>query len=130
METDRFISGQYNMNSNKGFLITFEGIDFCGKSIQSELLCKKIEDSKIPRTGSVCLFREPGGSMISEEIRDILLDRSLAMMNSITELLLYSAARSQLIAEKIIPELNLGSIVICDRFYDSTIAYRRIWKRY
>lgn len=110
------------MTSQKGLLITFEGIDFSGKSVQSELLYNRIKEHG--NTNSACLFREPGGSKISEKIRDILLDRTLTEMNPITELLLYSAARSQLIAEKIIPELNLGSVVICDRFYDSTVAYQ------
>ncbi len=112
------------MKPSKGRLISFEGIDFCGKSVQAELLYKKIEESFDIKDCSVCLFREPGGSIISELIREILLDRSLTMMNSYTELLLYSASRSQLIAEKIIPELNRGSIVICDRFFDSTVAYQ------
>lgn len=112
------------MKPGKGLLISFEGIDFSGKSVQSELLYKKIKESYTVKNCPVYLFREPGGSKISELIREILLDRSLTMMNSYTELLLYSAARSQLIVEKIIPELNRGSIVICDRFYDSTVAYQ------
>ena len=69
-------------------------------------------------------MREPGGTIISERIREILLDRSLKMMNSVTELLLYEAARSQLIAEIIIPALEDEKVVICDRFYDSTTAYQ------
>jgi len=108
-----------------GLLITFEGIDFCGKSVQSLLLFEKLNkyfgDNK---NGKVLLLREPGGTEISEKVRDILLDRSLKMMNSVTELLLYEAARSQLIAEIILPALEKNQIVICDRFYDSTTAYQ------
>jgi dTMP kinase len=108
-----------------GLLISFEGIDFCGKTVQSQLLHDKIKQewkSSIDR--SVFIFREPGGTDISEKVRDILLDRSLVMMHPISELLLYSAARSQLIAEKIIPEKENGAVIVCDRFYDSTIAYQ------
>jgi dTMP kinase len=108
-----------------GLLITFEGIDFCGKSVQSKLLFERFQkyfgDNGNDR---ILLLREPGGTEISEKVRDILLDRSLKMMNSVTELLLYESARSQLIAEIILPALQEGLIVICDRFYDSTTAYQ------
>ena len=105
--------------------ITFEGIDFCGKSIQSKLLFEKLnklfDDNK---DNKILLLREPGGTVISEKIRNLLLDRSLKLMNSVTELLLYEAARSQLIAETIFPAMEKNKIVICDRFYDSTTAYQ------
>ena len=103
-----------------GKFITFEGIDFSGKSVQAELLTKRLDS-----TGKVVqLFREPGGTEISEKIRDILLDRRWDAMSHITEMLLYSAARAQLVEEKILPALKQGHIVICDRFYDSTTAYQ------
>lgn len=108
-----------------GRLITFEGIDFCGKSIQSKLLYERINRLLgRSRPGQVLLLREPGGTVISEKVREILLDRSLDMMNEITELLLYEAARSQLIVETIRPALEANKVVICDRFYDSTTAYQ------
>jgi dTMP kinase len=109
----------------KGLLITFEGIDFCGKSVQSRLLFDKLKNHfKNSTIDKVVLLREPGGTIISEKIRDILLDRSLTMMNPITEMLLYEAARSQLISEIILPALLQEKIIICDRFYDSTTAYQ------
>ncbi len=108
-----------------GLLVSFEGIDFCGKSIQSRLLFNKTEEF-LDQNGrnKVHLIREPGGTLISESVRKILLDHSLNMMDSITELLLYEAARSQLIAEVILPALNRNDVVICDRFFDSTTAYQ------
>ncbi len=108
-----------------GLLVSFEGIDFCGKSVQSRLLFNKLEKffGKNGQT-KVLLLREPGGTLISEEVRKILLNRSLKMMDPITELLLYESARSQLIAEIIIPALNKNEVVICDRFFDSTTAYQ------
>jgi len=100
--------------------ITFEGLDFCGKSTQVELLKRYFENlGKV-----VKIIREPGGVKISENIRDILLDNNNSEMYSETELLLFSASRSQLVREKIIPFLNNGDIVISDRFHDSSIAYQ------
>jgi len=109
----------------KGLLITFEGIDFCGKSVQSKLLLDRLKNHfKDSLKEKILLLREPGGTIISEKIREILLDRSLEMMNPITEMLLYEAARSQLIAEIILPALQEEKIIVCDRFYDSTTAYQ------
>lgn len=100
-------------------LISFEGIDGCGKSTQIDLLKSYLELKKL----NYSIFREPGGSEISEKIRDLLLHDSQEM-DSVTELLLFSAARSQLIKEKVIPLLENNEIVILDRFYDSTTAYQ------
>ncbi len=100
-------------------LISFEGIDGCGKSTQIDLLKKYLESKNLKYS----IFREPGGSEISEKIRALLLHDSQEM-DSITELLLFSAARSQLIKEKVIPLLEKKEIVILDRFYDSTTAYQ------
>lgn len=103
-----------------GLFITFEGIDFSGKSLQ----VKKLAD-RLRRLGrKVDIFREPGGTVISEKIRRILLDKSHGEMHPFTELLLYSAARAQLVQEKILPFLADGKIVICDRFADSSTAYQ------
>ncbi|MEE9430020.1 MAG: dTMP kinase [Melioribacteraceae bacterium] len=100
--------------------ITFEGLDFCGKSTQVKLLKKYFENIN----KKVILIREPGGVKISEEIRDILLDRKNEEMVFETELLLFSASRAQLVRETILPYLSNGNIVISDRFHDSSIAYQ------
>ena len=100
-------------------LISFEGIDGCGKSTQIELLKNYLDTLKVVYV----VFREPGGTEISEKIRSLLL-HDTGEMDPVTELLLFSAARSQLIREKVIPLLNEKKIVILDRFYDSTTAYQ------
>ncbi len=100
--------------------ITFEGLDSSGKTTQANLL---VDDCR--RTGKEVVFlREPGGTEVSERIRDILLDREQITLSAKTELLLFSAARAQLVQQVILPELGAGRIVICDRFYDSTTAYQ------
>lgn len=100
--------------------ITFEGLDFCGKSTQVKLL-----ENYLHRKGfNVKLIREPGSVVISEKIRDILLDKNNLEMHNETELLLFAASRSQLVREKIIPNLKKGIIIISDRFHDSSIAYQ------
>lgn len=100
-------------------LITFEGIDGSGKSTQIVLLRNKL----ISENHAVSVFREPGGTKISEKIRDILLDQKNDV-DPVTEALLFSSARSQLISDIVKPKLDRGEIVILDRFYDSTIAYQ------
>lgn len=100
--------------------ITFEGLDFCGKSTQVNLLIEYFK--KLGK--EIVLLREPGGTKISEKIRDILLDKKNLEMSSKTELLLFYASRAQLVKEKILPELNKGKIVISDRFFDSSTAYQ------
>lgn len=100
--------------------ITFEGLDFCGKSTQVKLIKKYFEDSGM----EVQLIREPGGVQISEQVRNILLDNKNTEMFPETELLLFSASRAQLVREKIIPFLKSGKVVISDRFLDSSIAYQ------
>jgi len=100
-------------------LISFEGIDGCGKSTQIKLLREYFNKKGV----EFSVFREPGGTEISEKIRSLLLHET-EDMDPTTELLLFSAARSQLVAEKIIPRLKDGEIVILDRFFDSTTAYQ------
>lgn len=100
--------------------ITFEGIDFCGKSTQVELLRKFF----IEKGKEVIVIREPGGTEISEKIRNILLDRKNSEMKIETEFLLFSSSRSQLVRQVIIPSLQQGMIVISDRFHDSSTAYQ------
>lgn len=103
-----------------GLFVTFEGIDFCGKSVQLELLTRKI----VNLHKSYLIIREPGGTHISEKIREVLLQKSEEVMNPFSEIFLYSAARAQLTQQKIIPGLKNGSIILCDRFFDSTTAYQ------
>lgn len=104
----------------KGKFITFEGPEGSGKSTQGKLLVEYIK-----RKGKKAVFlREPGGTRLSEKIRRILLDRSNQGISPLSEMLLYMAARAQLIQEVIKPALAEGYFVICDRFLDSTIAYQ------
>lgn len=99
-------------------LISFEGIDGCGKSTQINLLKNYLKEKGV----KFSVFREPGGTEISEKIRSLLLHET-DDMDSVTELLLFSAARSQLVTEEILPRIERGEIVILDRFFDSTTAY-------
>lgn len=103
-----------------GLFITFEGIDACGKSTQAERLFAFLRKNG---TDSI-LLRDPGATSISEAIRKILLDKKNASMSAWTELLLYEAARAQMVEETIRPALATGTFVLCDRFYDSTTAYQ------
>lgn len=100
--------------------ITFEGLDFCGKSTQVELLEKYL----IEQGREVKIIREPGGTGISEKIRNILLDKKNAEMLIETELVLFAASRAQLVGEVIIPAMRKNVFVISDRFHDSSIAYQ------
>lgn len=100
--------------------ITFEGIDLSGKSTQARLLYDKLRKNR----KKVVLVREPGGTLISEKIRKILLDKENSRMKYITEFLLFSASRHQLTEEIIKPLLKKNYIVICDRYYDSSTAYQ------
>lgn len=103
-----------------GKLITFEGIDLCGKSVQIDQLTTRLRQHQVP----FILLREPGGTIIAEKIRDTLLTKENELMSPIAEYLLYSAARAQLVKEKIIPSLQQGLLVISDRYYDSSTAYQ------
>ena len=100
--------------------ISFEGIDFSGKSTQIELL----KDYLVEHKKKVEILREPGGTEISEKIRNILLDNKNLVMFAEAELLLFSASRAQLVREKIRPYLQKGIYVISDRFHDSSTAYQ------
>ena len=104
-----------------GLFITFEGTEGAGKSTQIKLLAEKLQT--LGR--KVCLLREPGGTSIGEEIRHTLQHSAQNhAMTAEAELLLINASRAQLVREVIRPSLAAGEIVICDRFYDSTIAYQ------
>ena len=107
------------MKNKKGFFITVEGCEGCGKSTQSKLLKQYLQDKGF----NVILTREPGGNIVAEKIRSILLNPSFKI-TSMCELFLYEASRIQHLYDIIKPNLIKGNIVICDRFTDSTIAYQ------
>lgn len=100
--------------------ITFEGLDFSGKSTQARLLHEYLQDKKVKSV----LLREPGGTKISEKIRNIILDRENSDITPLTEFLLFSSSRAQLVSQVIKPNLKKKFVVICDRYYDSSEAYQ------
>jgi dTMP kinase len=104
----------------RGKLITFEGLDGCGKSTQIERLAAALMRDSIP----VIVTREPGGTPTGEKIRQVLLDSSTHGLSPMAELALMFAARAQHIASVIQPALAQGQLVLCDRFTDSTEAYQ------
>jgi len=104
----------------KGLFITFEGIEGCGKSTQSKLLCDYLRAH-----GYGCVYtREPGGTKLGEKIRQILLHSKSIAISNLSEVFLFEAARAEIVKEVISPALQKGKIVICDRFYDATAAYQ------
>ena len=103
-----------------GRFITFEGMDGCGKTTQLRLLAAKLRDAGRAVVETV----EPGGTEIGRQIRRILLDPENSAIHARTELLLYFASRAQNVEQVIRPALAEGSIVLCDRFTDSTLAYQ------
>lgn len=100
--------------------ITFEGPEGSGKSTQLKLL----EEWLSGRGHDVLATREPGGTSISEAVRSILLNPANTAMRPVTEILLFSAARAQIVAQVIRPHMERGGIVLCDRYADSTLAYQ------
>jgi dTMP kinase len=108
------------MRSNGyGLFITLEGIDGCGKTTQAKMLADALEETGL----RVKLVREPGGTSLGERVRSILKDPE-AEISDLSELLLFAAARAQVVNEVIRDELENGSVVICDRFTHSTLAYQ------
>ena len=105
--------------------ISFEGIEGCGKSTQANLLCERLLSDGY----EVIITREPGGTTISERIREILLDPSCEEMTAETELLLFLAARHQHTQEFIKQKLLSDKLIICDRYLDSSIAYQGAARR-
>lgn len=103
-----------------GKFITFEGGEGCGKTTQIGLLAEALEQ----RGYDVLRVREPGGTAVGERIRSILLAKASDGLDPVAELMLYEAARAQICKDVIRPALAAGKIVLCDRFYDSTIAYQ------
>ena len=105
---------------NTGLFITFEGCDGCGKTTVMNLVCQQL----IRKGYDILQTREPGGSTIAEEIRNIILDKKNILMDSRTEALLYAASRRQHLVEVVLPALKENKIVICDRYLDSSLAYQ------
>lgn len=104
----------------KGKFIVFEGIDGSGKTTQLTLLGEKLAEQGYP----VLYTREPGGTRVGESIRALLLDPQYTELVPRAEALLYAAARAQHVAQVIVPALEAGKIVLCDRFLDSSLAYQ------
>jgi dTMP kinase len=104
----------------RGYLFTFEGIDGCGKSTQITLLSDALTNEGIP----VSIQREPGGTPIAEAIREVLLNPENSKMTNESEALLMAASRVQLLKEVVIPEIESGKVVLCDRYVDSSLAYQ------
>lgn len=104
----------------RGVFVTLEGVDGCGKSSKGSWLVRDLRAA-----GRACVAtRDPGGTALSERVREILLDPENDAMSDSCELLLYEAARAQLADEVIAPALARGEVVVCDRFTDSTLAYQ------
>ncbi len=108
------------MMSTTGTFITFEGGEGAGKTTAINLLAERLKELGV----KVLVTREPGGIPIAERIREVILDTSHTSMDPRTEALLYAAARRQHLVEKVIPALNQGNIVLCDRFVDSSLVYQ------
>lgn len=106
----------------KGCFISFEGTEGSGKTS----IIKNVRDHFAGRDHEIMITREPGGIRISEKIREILLNREHTEMDPRTEALLFAASRRQHLIEKILPALEHGSIVFCDRFVDSSLVYQGI----
>lgn len=105
---------------SKALFITFEGCDGCGKTTAINLVDKKLTEAGIDHI----LTREPGGSKIAEQIRQIILDKDNVEEDPRTEALLYAASRRQHLVEIILPALKAGKVVICDRYLDSSLSYQ------
>jgi dTMP kinase len=104
----------------KGIFITFEGPEGAGKTTIIEMLLEKLESEGYPMMKT----REPGGIEIAEQIRSVILNKNNTAMDGRTEALLYAAARRQHLVEKVLPAIEQGFIVLCDRFIDSSLAYQ------
>ncbi|HIB67912.1 MAG TPA: dTMP kinase [Phycisphaerales bacterium] len=103
-----------------GVFITLEGLEGAGKSTQAKILADNLTEAGYP----VTLVREPGGTAVGEAIRGILADPQYDDMSPLTEVFLFAASRTQLVEQVIRPKLGEGTIVICDRYFDATLAYQ------
>ena len=116
------------VNERGGVLITLEGCDGCGKSTQAALLCERLAACGLPvgpASAPGAVIREPGGTAAGEAVRDLLLHGPEAPAPW-TEALLYAAARAELVARVLLPELGAGRVLVLDRFIDSSLAYQGV----
>jgi dTMP kinase len=119
-QTDGFMNSQAIVQNFRGRFIVLDGAEGSGKSTQTKRLVQRLEEAGV----SALLVRDPGTTRIGEKVRQILLDPANLEMGMRAEMLLYMAARAQMMAEVILPALQLGKCVICDRFVSSTLAYQ------
>jgi dTMP kinase len=118
----------FTANSDRGYpgiFITFEGGDGAGKTTQLDLLCTTLAE----RGYEVVKLHEPGGTELGEQVRRLLLEERREEMDPHAELMLFEAARAQLVSQVIRPALEQGKVVVCDRFCDSTVAYQGYGRR-
>ena len=112
-------------DAERGIFITFEGGEGAGKTTHIRFLSEKLCE----RGREVVRLREPGGTAVGEELRAVVLDPKNDNLSDEAELLIYEAARAQIVDEVIRPALGRGAVVLCDRFYDSTVAYQGCGRR-
>jgi dTMP kinase len=119
--------GESQPARRKGVFVVLDGTEGCGKSTQSRMLRDRLQGGGVVGGGAgrgVLLVRDPGTTRIGEQVRSILLNPDHAEMNMRCEMLLYMAARAQMMGEVILPALAAGDVVVCDRFVSSTLAYQ------
>lgn len=107
-------------DARRGVFVTFEGGDGAGKSTHIRILAEALRE----HGEEVVCLREPGGTAVGEALRAVVLDPAHDAMSPRAELLIYEAARAQIVDELVAPALERGAVVLCDRFYDSTVAYQ------
>ena len=110
------------MKNERGVFITFEGCEGCGKTTQIGLLSERLQKAN----KEILVTREPGGTTVGEMVRRILIGNEASNMCPETELLLFAASRAQLVREVLVPELQRGKFILCDRFLDSTTVYQGV----
>ncbi len=108
--------------NDRGVFITFEGCEGCGKTTQIGLLSERLQKAN----KEILVTREPGGTTVGEMVRRILIGNEASNMCPETELLLFAASRAQLVREVLVPELQRGKFILCDRFLDSTTVYQGV----
>lgn len=110
------------MKNKRGVFITFEGCEGCGKTTQIGLLSERLQKAN----KEILVTREPGGTPVGEMVRHILIGNEVSNMCPESELLLFAASRAQLVREVLVPELQQGKFILCDRFLDSTTVYQGV----